>query len=70
MVVVDAGGALNTAIIGATAENSGVGAAFEALSRLRERSLRREGWYEDHVVMSVTRPEYEIARAAFSVGAE
>ena len=43
---------------------------FRREARLRERSLRSEGWYEDHVVMSVTRPEYEIARAAFSAGAE
>ena len=43
---------------------------FRREARLRERSLRSEGWYEDHVVMSVTRPEFEFARAAFAAGAE
>lgn len=43
---------------------------FRREARLRERSLRSEGWYEDHVVMSVTRPEFDEARAAFAAGAE
>lgn len=43
---------------------------FRREAVLRERSRRADGWFEDHVVMSVTRPEFETARDAFVAATE